>query len=125
MIQIAFLFLIYPFWFASGLFPIEVVPKKPSWPTRVYAHAAFWVMAALKWYVFSEGTEFSTFALQLLWWWLLTFVLTVRYQIPLLLGWAATDVVGLITGDSYPVWDTLLLIILFLRNYRSLSKSEG
>lgn len=103
---------LYPFWFATGFFPRCMLAVSPK-ASLVYANLAYWTLGVLHWQ--SEGAV-KMFTGLTVNWMLVLWMCKPRWQVAILLAWAATDVVSLVLDVHSSVWDWILFAIIALRS---------
>jgi hypothetical protein len=112
MFQLAMIGL-YPFWFATGFFPRRTLAVDPK-ASLVYANLAYWCFGILHWYDEDVLHVFIGLAvnwLLVLWW------CKPRWQVAILLAWAATDLISLWFDLHSKLWDWLLFGLIAYRSY--------
>lgn len=103
---------LYPFWFATGFFPRCTLAVKPK-ASLVYANLAYWIMGLLRWQSVDATQMFMGLAVN---WLLVLWLCQPRWQVAILLAWAATDVISMVFDVHSPAWDWILLAIITLRS---------
>lgn len=113
MIKTLGLIAAYPFLFATGVAGKRLAPDDPK-ASLIYAHIAYWTFGI--WHWSAEPAALIALALN---WLLVQWLCKPKYQVAVLLAWAATDVFYLTTGLRSGLWDWILLAL-----YVALSISE-
>ena len=113
MLHQLFLIGFYPFWFATGLFPRSSLSIKPK-ASLLYAYVAYWLMALLHWWPVLQ--EKALVGISMNWLLAITFCKP-RWQVAILLAWAATDAIAICLGWHWPMWDWILLAMYSVRSF--------
>lgn len=106
------LFVLRPLQFATGLYSRKLLPKSPSMGLMMFCYV-YWLTFFLARFSDTipnhlEQVVVIVFSIVLL---------PTRWRIPLLLGWAALDVVDMLTGWHSDFWNWALLALAALRSF--------
>jgi hypothetical protein len=105
---------IYPFIFATGCGPKSMLAENPKYGLW-YANFMFLVLGYFHW-LLTANNKFSVMFMLLTNWLLVRFIVSAQWQVAILLAWAATDFIQIITNFYYAPFDWALVLIYIYRD---------